>query len=89
MSTTFKPLSDDPAQAERELIRALTDAYSLTPSWAGDGDERAEIEKDIRAVTEAPAALGLSPEASKWILRAESAGIVWTVADDGFLKVSY
>lgn len=88
MSTMIPINFDDPIVAERQFVRAITDAYSLTSAWKGDGDERAEIERDIREIDEA-IAFGLSKQGSKWDLITASAGVVWHLDDYGMLKVEY
>lgn len=88
MSSISETLPEDPLEAEKVLIRMITDAYRRTLAWKYDQDEISSIQNDIKTVT-APAALGLSPEFGKWESRATAAGVSWEVDDEGFIRVSY
>jgi hypothetical protein len=88
MSSITSTLPEDPQEAEKSLIRMVTDAYSRTLAWKYDQDEIDAIESDIRTVV-APAALGLSPEFEKWESRATAAGVIWEVDGNGLLRVDY
>lgn len=88
MSTITNTLPEDPREAEKALIRMVTDAYRRTLAWKYDQDEIEAIESDIRGVI-TPPALGQSPEFGKWESRATAAGVVWEVDDNGLLRVDY
>jgi hypothetical protein len=88
MESIETELPEDPQEAEKTLIRMVTDAYRFTPSWRNDQVEIAAIEMDIENVT-APAALGLSSEFERWDRIATAAGVIWEVSDEGFVKVSF
>lgn len=81
-------LPEDPLEAEKVLIRVITDAYRKTAAWKDDLNEAEIIEIDIQNVS-APAALGLSPEFAKWDRVATAAGVIWEVDDDGVVRVQY
>ena len=81
-------LPEDPLEAEKVLIRVVTDAYRKTESWTNDQIEVEAIETDIQNVTE-PAALGLSPEFGRWDSVATAAGVIWEVDDDGVIRIQY
>lgn len=81
-------LPEDPLEAEKALIRVVTDAYKKTSAWKDDQDEIAAIEDDIQNISE-PGALGHSPEFGKWETLAVAAGIVWEVDEEGFIQVTY
>lgn len=88
MSSITNTLPEDPQEAEKVLLRMVTDAYRRTLAWKYDQDEIDAIEGDISTVV-APTALGLSPEFGKWESRATAAGVVWEVDEEGFVRVSY
>lgn len=81
-------LPEDPLEAEKVLIRVVTDAYRKTAAWQNDQNESDSIEIDIQNVS-APAALGLSPEFDKWDRVATAAGVIWEVDDEGVVRVQY
>lgn len=86
MSRAIRTLTGDGRKDEQALLRMVTDAYSLSPSWQGLGEERAAIEHDIRNVQK-PGALGLSPAFAFWEPIVCQAGVVWTVDNYGTLTV--
>lgn len=88
MGRQYNNLPSNPRQAERMLLRMVTDAYSVSPAWSGDGDERARIERDIRNV-QTPDALGMSPEFAHWERIATRGGVIWHVSNDGWVTVEH